>query len=121
MVGFGKPNIERLRQERDVEGLIKELRHEDWRVRFAVARALYDIGDARAVQPLIAVLKDPHVCGPAAAALSNIGRPAVEPLMGVLRDEAWHARELPPRRWGTSVIPGQCSLSSSPSATRARA
>ena len=55
---FDPSGIEKLKQERDVPGLIKELCHEDWRVRSAAALALGRIGDARAVEPLIAALND---------------------------------------------------------------
>ena len=111
-----KPNVERLREKKDVKGLIKALRHEDVRkeaaealvnigepavepliqalkdeysdVREEAARALGRIGDKRAVEPLIQALKDNiDVQRRAAWALRKIGEPAVEPLIQALKDE----------------------------------
>jgi HEAT repeat protein len=44
--------IEEMKQQKDVPGLIKALRHSDWKVRAAAAEALGEVGDARAVRPL---------------------------------------------------------------------
>jgi len=72
----------------DVEGLIKAL--SDYltndRVRQAAADALGQIGDARAVAPLIAALGDRSgdVRATAAGALAKIGTPAVPPLIALL-------------------------------------
>ena len=44
--------------ERDVEGLIKDLKHENTYVRRSATWALEKIGDPRAVEPLIRALKD---------------------------------------------------------------
>jgi HEAT repeat protein len=59
---FGPPNIEKMKAKRDVEGLIKALANredrEDYRLPLMAARALGQIGDAHAVEPLIAALKD---------------------------------------------------------------
>jgi len=56
---FGPPNVEKLKAKSDVKGLIKALGYEkDSRVRRDAAGALGKIGDARAVEPLIAALKD---------------------------------------------------------------
>jgi len=116
-----KPNVERLREKKDVKGLIKALRHEDVRkeaaealvnigepavepliqalkdeysdVREEAARALGRIGDKRAVEPLIQALKDNiDVQRRAAWALRKIGEPAVEPLIQALKDEDWYVR-----------------------------
>lgn len=54
---FGKPNIEKLKEKRDVEGLIKALKDKNEIVRENAAEALGDIGDERAVEPLLKVLK----------------------------------------------------------------
>ena len=37
---FGPPNIEKLKEKRDVEGLIKALRHKDAKIRCDAAEAL---------------------------------------------------------------------------------
>jgi HEAT repeat protein len=104
-----------------VDPLIAALGDEDWRVRAAAASALGKIGDKRAVEPLIAALRDgdSDVREAAAEGLDKlgwkpkdekekaiylvakkkwddcvkIGTPAVEPLIGVLRDEGWTVRK----------------------------
>jgi HEAT repeat protein len=54
------------------------------------------IGDARAVEPLIAALRDESagVRDVAAVALGKIGEPAVEPLVAALRDENRYIRPI---------------------------
>ncbi len=54
-----KPNVPRMLSKGNVKGLIRALsyRHND-HIRRAAAQALVKIGDARAVEPLIAALKD---------------------------------------------------------------
>jgi hypothetical protein len=53
------PNVEKMKASRDIDGLIKALSHQkaDY-VRIEAAAALVQIGDARAVMPLLAMLKD---------------------------------------------------------------
>ena len=116
-MGFFKPNVGKMKTNKDVEGLIKALAHKDWRVRWDVAEALGEVGDGRAVEPLIQALGDAysveskfqddkrvHVVanGPAwlglgqgivvigevaLPALVEIGEPAVEPLIQALKDK----------------------------------
>jgi HEAT repeat protein len=102
-----------------VEPLIAALRDQDWHVRNYAVEAIVQIG-APAVQPLIAALKDEdkNVRPAAAGALDRlawspddgeagavywavkgqwgkcveIGAPAVEPLIAVLRDRGWGGR-----------------------------
>ena len=88
---FGPPNVEKLKGKRDLKGLIKALRYKrDGGVRSSAAEALGEIGDARAVEPLCAALrdKDVDVREAAAEALGKIGdaRAAV-PLRSALGDE----------------------------------
>lgn len=91
---MGKPNIEKLTQKRDVEGLIKALKDKDETVRWRAAWALGEIGDARAVEPLIQALKDKGVRGNAAEALGKIkDTKAVEPLIQALKDIGVEAAE----------------------------
>jgi HEAT repeat protein len=62
---------------------------QDWHVRHDAAAALGEVGDPRAVEPLIACLRDPSeaVCDVAGWALGEIGDArAVEPLIAALRD-----------------------------------
>ena len=66
------------------------MKDENWRVRKYSARALGKIGDTRALEPLIAVLKNDklNVRIDAAEALGNIGDTrAVESLIAALKDE----------------------------------
>jgi HEAT repeat protein len=75
--------------------LIAALRHENDRTRTQAARALGSIGDARAVEPLMTVLREdktPIVRANAAYALGDLGDArAVEPLLGALEDESVRA------------------------------
>ena len=89
---FGPPNVQKLAAKRDVEGLIKALGYEkDSDVRREAVEALGLIGDARAVEPLIARLgdEDSSVRYRAVEALGLIGDArAVEPLIAKLGDES---------------------------------
>lgn len=71
-----------------VNPLIVALNDEEGWVRIAAAKALGDIGDARAVGPLIAVLKDRNedIRNAASDALGMMGPPAIDPLIALLRD-----------------------------------
>jgi HEAT repeat protein len=89
---FGPPNVDKLRAKRNIEGLLEALEYrKDDSVRGAAIKALGEIGDSRAVEPLIAVLRDGHgsVRDAAAVALGEIGAPAVEPLIVALKTPGW--------------------------------
>jgi HEAT repeat protein len=100
---FGPPNIEKMKAKRDVQGLIKALSYkkdstegEHFRVRRTAAKALGEIGDPLAVEPLISVLKDKsnYVREATAVALEVLGDPrAVEPLIATLQDSDGKVRE----------------------------
>lgn len=61
---FGPPDVQKLKANRDIDGLIKALDYEkDLSVRSAAADALGKTGDAPAVEPLITVLKDGKMRG----------------------------------------------------------
>lgn len=91
-----KPNVQKMEKKKNVEGLIKALKHEDSIVQLRAAKALGNlasllaqIGDARAVGPLIQALEDEDgdVRSSAAYALGVIGdERAVEPLIQALND-----------------------------------
>ena len=87
---FGPPNVGKMEAKRDVKGLINALGYQkDASVRRVAAAALGKIGDARAVDPLSAALKDNYsnVRHAAADALGRIGDArAVEPLIAALQD-----------------------------------
>jgi hypothetical protein len=96
VASFG--NVQSLRENRDVDGLIRLLMHRDAAVQYDAVSALGDIGDDRAVKPLIDVLMKDQYSGVrwrAARALAQIGEPAVEPLIGLLshpvEDIRWKA------------------------------
>jgi HEAT repeat protein len=111
---FGPPDIAKMKAKRDVKGLIKALSYqEDVNVRWQAAKALGELKDAHAVEPLIAALKFDTVRETAARTLDGmgwkpgkdsigaeywiakqnweecilVGSPAVEPLIAALKDE----------------------------------
>ena len=88
---FGPPNIEKMKAKKNVKGLIKALGYKkNFQVRFDAARLLGEIGDPRAVQPLIDALEDEEVMvrNEAARVLGEIGDPrAVDPLINALDRE----------------------------------
>jgi DNA-binding XRE family transcriptional regulator len=55
---FGPPSIEKLKEKRDVDGLIGALRHTSFLRRRGAAKALGELQDTRAVTALCASLKD---------------------------------------------------------------
>jgi len=58
---FGKPNIEKLKAKRDVNGLIEALGYEkDEDIRKNAALALGDLDDSAAIDPLITALQDTY-------------------------------------------------------------
>jgi HEAT repeat protein len=71
----GPPNVGKLKAKRNIKGLINALGYKkDWGIRRDAAEALRQIGDARAVEPLIAALKDKSPVREAAAgALEDLG------------------------------------------------
>jgi len=82
-----------------VEPLIEVFKNEDWNIRGKAAEALGNIGDERAVEPLINALvgrgkdKTKYVRGRAAEALGKIGdERAIEPLIKALDDEYIYVR-----------------------------
>lgn len=89
------PNVQELKSDGDVDGLIEALNYQDdHNIRLAAASALGNVGNARAVDPLISALDDEQgVNEMAALALGEIGDPrAVEPLTAKLNDENWELR-----------------------------
>ncbi len=77
-----------------VEPLISVLAHSHNQARKAAADALGQIGDARAVEPLIVALKDREIrqCGAVEDALVKIGGPAVEPLVAAFKNGDFEVR-----------------------------
>lgn len=57
-----KQDVARLKEKRDIKGLIKALKYrKNWLVRSRAAKALGEIGDTRAVEPLCVALKDENL------------------------------------------------------------
>lgn len=109
---FGPPDIKKLKENKDVKGLIEALKHDDQGIRERAAYSLHEIADKKAVVPLIKALKNSQdvpkyimyytpeqrgwledlakeewdVRRGVAFALSKIGKPAVEPLIKLLED-----------------------------------
>lgn len=89
MSPFGSPNVERLREKRNVQGLIKALNYQKmWQVRAEAAEALGELHNQTAVSPLITLLEDTNQTV-RIAAISALGkledRQAVEPLIALLQ------------------------------------
>lgn len=90
-----RPNVQELKSQEDVDGLIEALNFaDDPNIRLDAASALGQIGDSRAVKPLIAALDDQQeVIEMAALALGEMGDPrAVESLTETLNHENWEIR-----------------------------
>jgi HEAT repeat protein len=86
---LGKSDIEKLKEKKDVKGLIKALKYDDSNIRMLAANSLGKIGDERAVASLTQALKDEGygVLNEVLKALVKIGDPAVETLIKALSDE----------------------------------
>jgi HEAT repeat protein len=89
---FGPPNIEKLKAKRNVTALIKALDYKKistdykhYSVRQDAAKALGELGDRRAVEPLILALRDENINWRVARALGKIGDArAFDPLLAGL-------------------------------------
>ncbi|MHA1578780.1 MAG: HEAT repeat domain-containing protein [Candidatus Freyarchaeota archaeon] len=90
-------DIKRMRKQGDVEGLINALTYKrKTKIRFDAARALGEMGDLRAVEPLMEAVKDENrdVRWAAARALGELkDLRAVEPLIQALKDEGSDVRK----------------------------
>jgi HEAT repeat protein len=96
--GLFGTDVKKLRESRNVQGLIYALQHKDPTVQYDAAEALGETGDERAVEPLLAALKNDETGGvrwKAAEALSKLGTPAVAGLISALQhdddDVRWKA------------------------------
>ncbi len=94
---FGSPNIEKLSEKRDVNGLIKALNYKDESIRSEAVSALAKIGDKSAVPPLIAILENqqepPSLRCSAIRALAELGdASAVSPLTAALKSRVLDIR-----------------------------
>ena len=83
---FSHPNILKMAEENDYDGLRQLLQHNDPNVRLQAAQALADLGDAggwRALEEAVRTDSDPKIRAAAAAMLGELGDPRAIP---VLRD-----------------------------------
>ncbi|SCL74332.1 putative oxidoreductase/HEAT repeat-containing protein [Methanoculleus chikugoensis] len=102
-------NIDRLRAEEDVDGLVEAIESDDGLTRQRAALALGDFGGAEAVGPLIRALGDPLTAVREAAAdsLTLLGSPAVGPLVELLDDpEASGRYDEPGAAAGPTTVTG---------------
>jgi len=88
---FGPSEVEKLREKKDVEGLIRKLETGKPKEQSTAAYALGEIGDERAAEPLIGLLErvetDGDVCIAIVNALGKLGNDrAVEALVRALSD-----------------------------------
>jgi HEAT repeat protein len=102
--GFFGTDVKKLRESRNVQGLIFALQHKDPTVQYDAAEALGEIGDDRAVEPLLTALKNDETGGvrwKAADALSKLGTPAVAGLISALQHDDEDVR------WKTAIALGE--------------
>ncbi|MDH5770970.1 MAG: HEAT repeat domain-containing protein [Candidatus Bathyarchaeota archaeon] len=97
-----EPDISAMMQKRDVEGLIKALKHSNPNIRLRAAQVLGEIGDTRAVGPFIDVIrkeKDNDVQWSAIEALVKVApsevamESFVQALKGKVDDVRWNSLE----------------------------
>lgn len=108
---MGIPDVKKMKAEHDVKGLIKTLGNKQcstWRL--TAAQALGEVGDSRAVKPLIAKLKEKWVdmSKAVAEALGKIGDPrAVQPLTSLLlKEDDYYVRRAAVQALGEIGDPG---------------
>ena len=96
--GLFGTDVKKLKESRNVQGLIFALQHKDPTVQYDAAEALGEIGDNLAIEPLLVALKNDETGGvrwKAAEALSKLGTPAVAGLINALQhddeDVRWKA------------------------------
>jgi HEAT repeat protein len=94
--GLLGPDVKKLKRRWDVANLARLLDHKDPQVQYEAAEALGNLGDERAIDPLIAALKRDEFSGvrwKAAIALGEIGNPdAIVPLISLLADDDRYVR-----------------------------
>ena len=108
-LGERRYNIDLLRAEEDVDGLIEALRSDDGLTRQRAALALGDLGGPGAAEPLIRALGDPMAAVREAAAdsLALLGSAAVRPLVELLESpEASGRYEESGAPGGTATVTG---------------
>lgn len=89
---FGPPNIEKLRQKRDVVGLLKALSHKDALIQLNAENALGELGTA-AVEPLIDAALHAWTANVREAAMEALRKLGTAALIARLEDEDARVRE----------------------------
>lgn len=92
---FGKPNVERMKAERDIPGLIDTLSNREYGLSWPAATALIELG-APAVEALIGriAMADETLRSEIARVLGQIADPrGVEPLIRLAKDESVRVRQ----------------------------
>lgn len=91
--------VEKMPNNKDVEALIRALKHEDTEVKKQAVKVLGELGNPRAIEPLIQALNDWDLHErDVADSLAMIGEPAVESLL--------LAMEEPETKWGAITALG---------------
>ena len=86
---FGPPDVEKMKARRDVKSLIKVLSNsKDVQIRKQAVLALGELGDARALKPLVAAQKDQDwdMRSSAPEALVKICSRSIMPFIAALKD-----------------------------------
>lgn len=107
---FGRPNVEKLKAKRDVDALIKALDNQDVSIREAAVEALVDIGDHRAMLPLLKLAYSSRAC---MNSLGRWGTVIIEPILMVLQqtDEQMANFAKPDKRYYHLDILTRCTYS----------
>lgn len=87
-----KPNISKMKDNKDVKGLIKALSYKDESIRLRAIKALGILGDPEAIEPLIKLLSHSFLGNYATFSLGKIGKPAVKPLINALQKDNKNVR-----------------------------
>jgi HEAT repeat protein len=88
LFGSKAPDIEKMEQDKDVEGLISALKYSDAVVRINAMGVLARMRDARAIEPIALLLREPFFQMYAIMALASIGDPSVPTLIKALGDKS---------------------------------
>jgi bilin biosynthesis protein len=87
-----KPNINKMKNKKDIEGLIEALNYKDESIQLGAIKALGSANDPRAIDPLIKILRHYYFGNFATFALGKMGEPAIEPLINSLKDKNINVR-----------------------------
>ncbi len=88
LFGSKAPDVEKLEQDKDVEGLINALKFNDAVIKINAMGALARMRDARSIEAIVPYLREPFFQMYAVMALANIGDPAVPALVRSLDDKS---------------------------------